>query len=775
MPNELMMLRPDTGPLVLSATDLTNHLGCEHLTIERRRIALGLRPKPPVFDAAHAELRRRRGDEHEAAVLAALSRTLGGDVADLRHDAAFTSEGLARGAADTEAAMRRGAALIFQATFFEGRWQGRTDFLRRIDQPSALGDWAYEVLDTKLARAVKPYVVHQLCLYNRLLASVQGFEPGVAYVILGDGSEEPVDLTRFGALHRHTSRLLERVVDGEPAPLYPEPTAHCGICSLDLECKTRRRADDHLSLVAGASRQQRDRLARAEVTTVVALADAPEGLAVPDLTGRAFDLLHHQAALQVVSRTTGEPTRRQLVPARQRGYARLPAASPGDIYFDLEGDPYVGTNGGIEYLWGWTTADGTYTCCWAHDEAGERAALETFIHTAQRVRDDHPDMHIYHYAAHERSKLRSLAQQHGLLESAVDDWLRADVLVDLFQVVRQALQVGEEGYSLKLLERHHAFERHERSVRQGGGSIATYERWLEMGDPGLLEAIRAYNEEDCRSTASLCTWLRDRMQPEAAAEFEVDFGELAKPGDDEPYEGPEWLADVEEQRRQLLDGLPDAATDDDPGQAARRVLAELLLYHYRETKPEWWAWYDREAKTALELVHEREAIGLIERAHEIPPVPVGKTKYWTYRFPLQETKLKPGRVIDPTTGTGYTLVSWDDDGSLLLKLGSEPDPAPVALVPGKPFPATAMRTSLQAVAGSMLAGDGRFPAAEAMLRRDPPRLTSGELGPGLDQLIGATLGLDRSVLPVQGPPGTGKTHCGARMIVGRCRRGSAWR
>jgi uncharacterized protein len=44
-------------------------------------------------------------------------------------------------------------------------------------------------------------------------------------------------------------------------------------------------------------------------------------------------------------------------------------------------------------------------------------------------------------------------------------------------------------------------------------------------------------------------------------------------------------------------------------------------------------------------------------------------------------------------------------------------------------------------------------------------LVSGRLGEDLDALVSATLGLDRSILPVQGPPGTGKTYNGARMIV----------
>ena len=70
--------------------------------------------------------------------------------------------------------MREGAPLIYQAQFFDGRWQGRADFLRRLPAPSDLGNHSYEVLDTKLARQVKPQVVHQLSLYSRLLAGGPG-------------------------------------------------------------------------------------------------------------------------------------------------------------------------------------------------------------------------------------------------------------------------------------------------------------------------------------------------------------------------------------------------------------------------------------------------------------------------------------------------------------------------------------------------------------------------------------------------------------------------
>ena len=326
-------------------------------------------------------------------------------------------------------------------------------------------------------RRVKPHVVHQLSLYSRLVGEVQGRHQPFAYVILGDGSTEQVVLGGYAALHRHVVRQMEAVVLGDPLPTYPEPVAHCAICALSFECETRRRADDHLSLVAFARRDQRDKLVDLQLATVADLAAAPAELDPEPLGHNAYDVLRHQAALQVEARETRRPTRRHLTPVAGMGYARLPDPSAGDVFFDLEGDPYVGTDGGIEYLWGWWIED-RYECVWAHDKAAEKAALESFVDAVCALRAQQPGMHVFHYAPHEASKLRSLSVEHATREAEVDDLLRHDVLVDMYAVVRQGLQVGEESYSLKKLERHHAFRRLETTVREGGGSIIAYETWL---------------------------------------------------------------------------------------------------------------------------------------------------------------------------------------------------------------------------------------------------------------------------------------------------------
>jgi predicted RecB family nuclease len=661
----------------------------------------------------------------------------------------------------TAAAMVAGKPLIYQGSLFNGRWRGRTDFLVRTAEASDLGDYSYEVVDAKLARQATPYAVHQLSLYNSLVAEVQGRAAENAYLILGDGETVTVNLSRYASLHRHTIRRLEAITGAPTRETYPEPVAHCDICALSRECRARRVADDHLSLVANARRDHRERLTDLGLTTVAALAGAPETTDAGSLGAARFETLHSQAALQVSSRDSGEPKHRHLAPEHGAGYAALPTPSAGDLFFDLEGDPYV--DDGVEYLWGWTTG-GVYACVWAHDEVAEKVALETFVDRVVELRKQHPDLHVFHYAPHEISKLRSLSVKYATRESEVDQMLRQGVLVDLYAAVRHGLQVGEESYSLKALERHHDFERREQSIREGGGSIVAYENWLQLEDNDLLESIRAYNEDDCRSTESLRDWLIGGMRPEAETELGVDFNDY-RDAKEASYGPPAWLLEVAALISQLTDGLPGSAADDSAEDAERRLVSELLLYHYRESKPEWWRYFDLRAKPIDELFYERDAVAGLS-PDEAAPVQVKQSLHYKFRFPTQEVRLTPGQVEDPTTGERYKLVASSDDHIVLARSATAPAPTPSALIPGQPIPATVLRKAIMALASSLIAGDGRFGCVRSLLTRESPRLSANvTLGEDASELAAAALALDHSILPIQGPPGTGKTFRGARMIV----------
>src|SRR5208282_4247757 len=171
--------------------------------------------------------------------------------------------------------MRAGSEIIVQGAFRAEGWAGRTDILRLVNIPSNLGAWSYEVIDTKLARETKGGTVLQLCLYSDLVASVQGMRPTFSYVVApwSDFVPQAYRMDDYLAYYRRVQSGLETAIGAEAAgEIYPDPKEHCETCRWQDRCEKRRRADDHLSLVAGITKVNIDELKRHGVDTVAALA-----------------------------------------------------------------------------------------------------------------------------------------------------------------------------------------------------------------------------------------------------------------------------------------------------------------------------------------------------------------------------------------------------------------------------------------------------------------------------------------------------------------------
>jgi predicted RecB family nuclease len=154
------------GKPIYSATDLVAHLACEQLTTLNRALLAGLAPAPFRYDA-ELEILTKRGLEHEQRYLDEL-RAAGRRIVSAEPDEAIEDRAarLTQAAEATRAAMGGGADVIYQATFFDGRWLGFADFLLRVDdpfRPSCFGPYHYEVADTKLARHVKASALLQVC------------------------------------------------------------------------------------------------------------------------------------------------------------------------------------------------------------------------------------------------------------------------------------------------------------------------------------------------------------------------------------------------------------------------------------------------------------------------------------------------------------------------------------------------------------------------------------------------------------------------------------
>ncbi|MBV8444473.1 MAG: TM0106 family RecB-like putative nuclease, partial [Candidatus Dormibacteraeota bacterium] len=787
------------GRLVLSATDLSDFLACEHLASLKHRRALG---ESVVSDtSAVAEMLSQLGSVHEDSCLQRF-RDSGCSIKEFPGSFAGDDPAAIEAlAAQTVTAMHAGYDVIYQPVFFDGDWYGRADFLVKRSQPSALGDFSYEVADAKLARRAKAEALLQLCEYSLHVGRIQGRLPEHMQVLLGSGEDPFFLVSDYAAYHDTMRRRLRAGADAGFAGTYPNRVGHCGICQFARRCDQQRHADDHVSLVARIRSDQVRRLQMAGVTTVAALGTVGAEFEVPRLQPATLAALREQARLQSEGHHPNGTPRHELLGELEPGFGlcALPLPSPGDVFFDIEGDPWYGDES-LEYLFGaaYRDADGVerYRCWEGHSPGDARRAFESFVDWVRDRRAAHPGMHVYHYAPYERSALLRLMSRYGTRENEVDDLLRGGVLVDLYRVVRQGIRLSTERYGLKQVELLYQPAR-SADVADAMESVVVYERWRLSGDdvasrdPALLQQIVDYNEADCRSTARLREWLEDQR-----AVMEDELGTvLARPpeagelSDSQREAGERTLAE-ERLRGDLVEGVPDEPGHGSADGAARWLLAQLVGYHHREEKSALWSFYRRRELTEEELADDRDVLGPVTFVGE--EMDDGGKPLERYRFAPQEHRIGEGdRVDDPCAagpdgrrgGTTGRVVGLDSTAGVVVLQRSEGQRAlgtPRFLAPGFPVRADVQPAAVAELAGEVIAAGFDVPpewhAARSLLFADAPSVDGSSLRRAGESPLQAAVRLleqnDAICLPVQGPPGSGKTHLGARIALARAAHGA---
>ncbi len=818
------------GKPVFSATDLVGYLACEHLTALERAALAGLVDRP-IREDRELDVIRRRGLEHEARFLADL-RAEGHSVVEIaRDDEAEHGADVRRQAEETVAAMASGADVIFQATFFDERWLGHADFLLRVtspDRPSVWGPYHYEVADTKLARHVKAGAVLQICSYVEQLERIQGVRPRELHVVLGGSAHETATLKvdDYMAYYRSAKRRFERAVlgtDVAPAPpvaypppaTYPEPVDHCDVCRWAELCVKRRRDDDHLSLVAGISARQRKALAARDIDTVERLAAAPIPLDPPldGSSASSLERVREQARIQVAGRRLPKPIYELLLPGAgdpiepERGLTILPEPDRGDLFLDLEGDPYA-LDDGVDYLFGVLDVHGEFTAIWSFDPndpsdvtlAGEKRGFEQVMDLLTKRLERFPNMHVYHYAPYEPTALKRLMGRHATREDEVDRLLRGGILVDLFRAVRQGVRASVESYSIKRLEPLYDFVR-EVSLRDAGSSIVAFEEWLQLGDrdrpsSDILDAIAAYNRDDVRSTLALRDWL-ERLRVELGAATGLDVPRPAEVSTEAPVSTAASDARVQEVADALTAGVPDDPAERDDEQRARWLLAQLLAWHRRESKVAYWEFFHRLGLDEADLTADKGALGTArghwpdrrtveaESEGEAAADVALSVRAPGLRRRLTISSLRPeapspaSRANRGRRGSSRPACTGSTTRHRSIELNWPPDvepPHPESLVPLDTFNDKDQRAALLAlgewVAANGVDADGPGRAGRDLLLRRPPRVGQAPGDPlamadepGLDAACRLVAALDEGTLAIQGPPGSGKTYTGGRMAV----------
>ena len=706
----------------------------------------------------------------------------------------------------TLAAMKQGAEVIVQGRLELSEFAGYADFLVKVehksDQPlSNLGDWHYEVWDTKLASHVKPTFIIQLCCYAQMLEAIQGCLPQNITVALGNGEKQILKTHDFyyyylslknTFLVEHSRFHPDQKPDPADSKSWGNWSNHAEQILLDK---------DHLFQVANITKAQIKKLNKIGIHTMQQLAELPL-LSVHGIHSTSLAKIKDQAAIQIKThlktKNSDEPNGNaipefEILPHTEnekKGLAVLPPHSALDVFFDIEGFPL--DEGGLEYLWGNSyfdeQGDRQFKDFWAHNPEQEKQCFEAFIHWVYDRWQQDPSMHIYHYANYEIAACRKLMGRYGICEYEVDQLLRNEVFVDLYKVVKGGLRLGAPKYSIKNVERLYRSKRNT-EVGNGGDSIVVYDHWRQLFEQGLegdtwqtskiLNDIRDYNIDDCDSTQELTVWLREQQ-----AIHRIEY--LGKTEVIEPAVSEE-VTMVTALRDRLLDQAETELLDNPKQAQLTENLAWMLEFHRRESKPLFWKLFDRLGSDEIELFDDLDCLALCERTDRAPFKSQPKARNLSYEYSFDVEQEFKGAAksfyllgVEKLDGKNATVsfVAEESDldkGIIVVKTKDEPSNI-VSLIPNEYIDTSIISDALFRTVAEYEQGLFRQQQSAVIdfLTGAKPRISnhtggdivsSDEPNARLEQIITAIVNLDNSYLPIQGPPGAGKTFTGKHVIA----------
>lgn len=794
------------GRLIFSASDLTSVTDCPWATVRKIDKKLGFDIEVPK-EAEDGMLARtgELGNLHEAKQLKRFRDQFGDGVVELgRPDYSSKSKSLEEQMVEltnlTKLALEAKKPVIFQGTFFDGEFQGFADFLVLQE------DGSYAVFDTKLARRAKITALIQIAAYANQLEKMGIKVSKQAHLILGDNSLSSHDLEnitpaylkkRQDMIDLIKSRTANKESGGSAVAWNDDQFPACGRC---VVCEPEIEASDDVLAVAGLRMEQRTKLRAQGLYTLTDLATTSL-TRINNMSPGTFSKLKNQAKAQLISREDKHQNSPYFTPANVYSLKSIPKPDDGDIFFDFEGDPLYneGSIWGLDYLFGWVDKDKNFFPLWAHNLEQEKKAFLDFVSYIKARRKQFPGMHIYHYAAYEKTHLLSLASRYGVEEDYIAQLLRERVLVDLYPIVRRAMVIGSHSYSLKKLEPIFVTDEEREGVTNAADSVVEYANYCDLVAEGRdaeakikLKQIEDYNAYDCRSTLALREWLREQANLAGVELTGTKFTEAIN-GEEEEQDP------LHDNLMELIKDVPIAERTAD--QTAIALAAAAIDFHRRETNAFWWEHYNR-IESPIEDWEDDKDVYVVEEAEivsdwakpdsprarnlrrtiklQTKPGPGSKINVGDQRALLYPTEAEAISVAENWTPGHYriqnsaTVIDVQNDGLIWIEESRTPtsesyDDLPIAIVPGRPIDTKNLAEAIKAWGEALLESHPDFKSDPALdiLRRVSPnslRLEDLDSKKSFETIINALLKINDSFLAVQGPPGAGKSFNGGKVI-----------
>jgi len=765
---------------LFSSSDLVNFLACKRTSFLDNEVLNNRLPAPKWTDPNH-ELIKKLGLEHEEKYVAYL-RTQKLFVDDL------TSEEKENRFVRTKEAMRKGVDIIVQAHLKHEEWHGFADILRKVDRKSDLGDWSYEVWDTKLSQMTKGNTIIQLCLYSKLLQKMQGGDlPEKMYVVKpGDPFEEESFEVRSYIYYFENVRnkFLENMNSGA-SETYPDKVGHCDMCRWWLECNKVRRKDDNLCFVAGLSKGHEESFKNQKINTLSLLAKIEKEQLSRPASGNIETLQKLQQQAFIQKRSSIDNIVTEYLDYENEGLYVLPEPNEGDVHFDIESDRFY-QNEGIEYMLGiYFRENGKwiYKNYLGFTRKDEKKAFDSLMIFFDQRSKTHPGFRVYHYGHKEPTALKQLAMKHMLHENLLDKFLRSSLFVDLYAIFKKSFRAGIESYGLKDVEKILDFER-EQDLKVLSSTIRRVQRALELEMYDKLvdkdvEVVALYNKDDCRATKELQEWLEIKRNELIREGFEIDRPVFSN-GEARENIG-EWELRIQKTFQALTSDLPEDPIDWNDQERAKFLLANLVGYYRREFKVKAWENFRLMDLEPEEYLYERKVMGFAKFIEKVEPQGRQTKPGFKFEYEEQELSIKTGEDFnslnsDETLKLKGGIRHWDEfEKSIVLTMGSKTENLPIKnqayhISFSSNIPTGKLDKSLGAY-GDTVATNNIDDCGWQLLTQAKPRflnsfkIQNASYHSGFDKAFHIVDKLDRSVLAIQGPPGTGKTHSAAELIL----------
>lgn len=678
-------------------------------------------------------------------------------------------------------AIKKGYDLIYHAYLIDGDFRGEADFLIKVDTASDLGNFSYEVYDTKVSRKPKPRHIYQITAYSSMLSKIQGILPDKMYLIDGADITHQYKPKEFIDFYNFTKKNFDKYLKNiTKEKIYPEKCSHCSVCDYTDVCEKIWTEDNYINQVAKINRSQVEKLKKIGINTVEKLASTNLEKIKVKINKQALKDRISQAQLQEEKRETGKSKYIILDPDKGKGFYKLPKPDEGDLFFDIEGYPQEDGRG-FEYLHGlyFKGKKGMeFKYFWAKDFK-KRYEQENFIELINFFKDHfkkYPKAHIYHYNSYEKRSLRQLASlfSSDFPEGSnfVDSLLRGEKFVDLFLIINQCVRTTEKDMSLKTIEDVlYGFKR-AADVKKAEDSVKLYDFWLSSKDKKTKNDIIEYNKEDCVSTYHLREFLVE-IKPES-----IDWFSITEETEKRSTEKKDW----EKIEVELKRSLEKKEISKNP---LTETIKNLVGFHRREIKPEWWETFDRMEKTHDELEEDPECIGNCFLKSD-KPEKVEKGYVFTYQFNDQDYKLKKDSSVynahqNLSLGSITDIIEESPNKNIVkIKITERKYqtlgemPSVLSLSRRGPAQIAVLEQALNRFVENYINVKGsNYKCIIDLLNRGNPDLIKTKPGEKLideskditEESIKVIKQMNKTCLSIQGPPGTGKTYNSAKIII----------